>query len=86
VAAEFAQGLVEVEVVTLKEHAGADRYRELRRAAGVHLPVPCVLLVERLVAPGIPEPGELRAGVEGALAGRGALLARGGDSDAGGSG
>ena len=69
-AAEFAPGLVEVEVVTLKESAGAERYRDLRRAAGEHLPVPCVLLDERLISPGIPEPDELRAVVVGALAGR----------------
>jgi hypothetical protein len=69
VAAEFAPGLVEVEVVTLKEPAGAERYRELRRIVGEHLPVPCVVLGERLISPGIPEPDELREVVAGALAG-----------------
>jgi hypothetical protein len=67
VAAEFAEGEVAVEVVTLKEPAGAERYRELRRLAGQHLPVPCVLLEGRLVSPGIPEPGELREVIREAL-------------------
>ena len=49
-----------VEVVTLKDPVGAERYRELRRVAGQHLPVPCVLLEGRLVSPGIPEQDELR--------------------------
>ena len=78
----FAEGLVEVEVVTLKEPAGAERYRELRRAAGEHLPVPCVLLEERLVSPGIPEPEELRADVVEALEGRGDAPAGGAGVDA----
>ena len=82
-AAEFAPGLVEVEVVTLKEPAGAERYRALRRAADEHLPVPCVLLDERLVSPGIPEPDALRAVVTGALAGRVDARAGGTDADAG---
>ena len=66
-AAEFAEGEVAVEVVTLKEPAGAERYRELRRFAGQHLPVPCVLLEGRLVSPGIPEPDELREVIREAL-------------------
>jgi hypothetical protein len=70
VAGEFAEGVIEVEVVTLKEWAGAERYRELRRIAGEHLPVPCVLLAGRLVSPGIPEPEDLRAAVRAALAER----------------
>jgi hypothetical protein len=60
VAAEFGEGTVEIEVVTLKDPAGAARYRDLRREAGEHLPVPCVLVEGRLVAPGIPEQDELR--------------------------
>jgi hypothetical protein len=56
-------------VVTLKEAAGAARYRELRREAGVHLPVPCVLIEGDLASPGIPEPEELRERVEAALLG-----------------
>jgi hypothetical protein len=71
VAGEFAEGVIEVEVVTLKERAGAERYRQLRRIAGEHLPVPCVLLEGRLVSPGIPEPEELRVVVMAALAERG---------------
>jgi hypothetical protein len=71
VAGEFAEGVVEVEVVTLKERVGAERYRELRRSAGEHLPVPCVLLEGRLVSPGIPEQEDLRALVAEALAERG---------------
>jgi hypothetical protein len=71
VAGEFAEGVVEVEVVTLKERAGVERYRELRRSAGEHLPVPCVLLEGRLVSPGIPEQEDLRAVVVEALAERG---------------
>jgi hypothetical protein len=67
VAAEFAEGEVAVEVVTLKEPAGAERYRELRRSAGQHLPVPCVLLEGRLVSPGIPEPDGLREVIREAL-------------------
>jgi hypothetical protein len=67
VAAEFAEGEVAVEVVTLKEAAGAERYRELRRSAAVHLPVPCVLVEGRLVSPGIPEPDELREVIREAL-------------------
>ncbi len=59
-AAEFGEDAVNVEVVTLKEAAGAERYRELRRIAGEHLPVPCVLVECRLVSPGIPEQDELR--------------------------
>ncbi len=66
-AAEFAEGEVAVEVVTLKEPAGAERYRELRRSAGQHLPVPCVLLEGRLVSPGIPEPDGLREVIREAL-------------------
>jgi hypothetical protein len=62
---------VAVEVVTLKEAAGAVRYRELRRLAGEHLPVPCVLLDGRLVSPGIPEQEELRAVVQAVLDRRG---------------
>lgn len=54
-------------MVTLKEPAGAERYRELRRSAGQHLPVPCVLLEGRLVSPGIPEPDELREVIREAL-------------------
>jgi len=64
-----------VEVVTLKERKGAERYRELRRSAGIHLPVPCVLIEGRLVSEGIPEQEELRGHVARALAsarGRGA--------------
>jgi hypothetical protein len=60
VAEEFGKGVVEVEVVTLKEPAGAERYRELRRVAGEHLPVPSVLVEGRLVAPSIPEQDDLR--------------------------
>jgi len=67
VAAEFAEGEVAVEVVTLKEPAGAERYRELRRSAGQHLPVPCVLLEGQLVSPGIPDPDELREVIREAL-------------------
>lgn len=59
VTADFGADVV-VEVVTLKQHEGAERYRELRRSAGQHLPVPCVLLEGRLVSPGIPEPEALR--------------------------
>lgn len=69
-AAEFGEGAVAVEVVTLKETAGAARYRELRKAAGEHLPVPCVLVEGRLVAPGIPEQDELRDVLAAALAAR----------------
>lgn len=68
-AAEFGDGTVDVEVVTLKEAEGAARYRDLRREAGEHLPVPCVLVEGRLVAPGIPEQEELRAVFRDALAG-----------------
>ncbi|MHB1344101.1 MAG: hypothetical protein ACYCX3_07050 [Thermoleophilia bacterium] len=60
-----------VEVVTLKEAAGAERYRELRRIAGEHLPVPCVLVECRLVSPGIPEQDELREHLAEALAAAG---------------
>lgn len=67
VTAEFAEGEVAVEVVTLKEPVGAERYRELRRSAGRHLPVPCVLLEGHLVSPGIPEPDELREVIREAL-------------------
>lgn len=67
VAAEFVEGEVAVEVVTLKEPAGAERYRELRRSAGQHLPVPCVLLEGHVVSPGIPEPDELREVIQEAL-------------------
>jgi len=67
VVAEFAEGEVAVEVVTLKERAGAERYRELRRSAGQHLPVPCVLLEGHLVSPGIPEPDQLREVIREAL-------------------
>lgn len=66
---EFGEGVVEVEVVTLKERAGAERYRDLRRLAGEHLPVPCVLVECRLVSPGIPEQDELRQVLADALAG-----------------
>ncbi|MHB0980462.1 MAG: hypothetical protein ACYC5Q_10420 [Thermoleophilia bacterium] len=66
---EFGEGAVEVEVVTLKDAAGAERYRELRRLAGEHLPVPCVLVECRLVSPGIPEQDELRKVLADALAG-----------------
>jgi hypothetical protein len=68
VAAEFDEGVVEVEVVTLKESEGAERYRELRRISGEHLPVPCVLVEGRLVSPGIPEQDDLRACLAAALA------------------
>lgn len=68
-AAEFGEGAVAVEVVTLKEAAGAERYKELRRMAGVHLPVPCVLVECRLVSPGIPEQDELRQVLADTLAG-----------------
>ncbi|MHB8868501.1 MAG: hypothetical protein ACYC6T_14860 [Thermoleophilia bacterium] len=67
-AAEFGEDAVSVEVVTLKEAAGAERYRELRRIAGEHLPVPCVLVECRLVSPGIPEQDELREQLAEALA------------------
>lgn len=70
-AAEFGEGTVAVEVVTLKEAAGAERYRELRRLAGEHLPVPCVLVECRLVSPGIPEQDELRQALSDALAAAG---------------
>ena len=70
-AAEFGEGVVEVEVVTLKEPAGAERYRELRQRAGEHLPVPCVLLECRLISPGIPEQDFLRERVAEALADEG---------------
>lgn len=66
VTADFGDDVV-VEVVTLKEHAGAERYRELRRSAGEHLPVPCVLLEGHLVSPGIPEPEALREVIMEAL-------------------
>lgn len=66
-AEEFGDNAVEVEVVTLKEPAGAARYRDLRRQAGVHLPVPCVLVDGRLVSPGIPEQDELREVFRSAL-------------------
>jgi hypothetical protein len=68
VAAEFGEGAVAVEVVTLKEAAGAARYRELRRSAGEHLPIPCVLVEGRLVAPGIPEQDALRQALQSTLA------------------
>jgi hypothetical protein len=74
VAAEFGEELVEVEVVTLKEPEGADRFRELRRLAGEHLPIPCVLVESRLVSPGIPEQEELRERFKAALAERGVAL------------
>lgn len=67
-AAEYGEGVVDVEVVTLKEAEGAERYRELRRLAGEHLPVPCVLVECRLVAPGIPEQEDLRARFDAAIA------------------
>jgi hypothetical protein len=67
VAAEFDDERVSVEVVTLKEAAGAERYRELRRGAGEHLPVPCVLMEGRLVSAGIPEQDELRVVIREAL-------------------
>ena len=60
VAAEFGQAAVKVEVVTLKEAEGAARYRELRRQAGEHLPVPSVLVEGALAFSTIPEPDELR--------------------------
>jgi hypothetical protein len=66
VTAEFGADVV-VEVVTLKQHEGAERYRELRRFAGEHLPVPCVLLEGHLVSPGIPEPEALREVIMEAL-------------------
>ena len=59
--------MVDVEVVTLKEVDGAERYRELRREAGVHLPVPCVLIEGRLAAASIPEQDDLRTAIEAAL-------------------
>ena len=59
--------MVEVEVVTLKEPAGAERYRELRRTAGEHLPVPCVLIEGRLAAASIPEQDDLRRAFAAAL-------------------
>lgn len=77
-AAEFGGDVVQVEVVTLKELAGAERYRELRRLAGEHLPVPSVLVEGRLVSPGIPEQDELRLVFEEALA-----AARAADATAG---
>ncbi|GAB4257539.1 MAG: hypothetical protein Kow00129_17550 [Thermoleophilia bacterium] len=67
---EFGEGVVEVEVVTLKEPEGAARYRELRRQAGEHLPVPCVLVEGRLVSPGIPEQDDLRQALTDALQGK----------------
>jgi hypothetical protein len=67
VAEEYGEGVVDVEVVTLKEAEGAERYRELRRLAGEHLPVPCVLVECRLVSPGIPEQDDLRACFDAAL-------------------
>jgi hypothetical protein len=70
VAAEYG-GRVGVEVVTLKERAGAERYRDLRRRAGVHLPVPCVLIEGRLASEGIPEQEDLRTQVGRALAAKG---------------
>lgn len=74
VTAEFGDDVL-VEVVTLKEHEGAERYRELRRSAGEHLPVPCVLVEGRLVSPGIPEPEALRAVIVEALTAVGATAA-----------
>lgn len=68
-AAEFGDGEIDVEVVTLKEAAGAERYRELRRVAGVHLPVPSVLIEGRLVASSIPEQDDLRTALSAALGG-----------------
>ena len=59
---------MQVEVVTLKEREGAERYRELRRLAGEHLPVPCVLVECRLVSPGIPEQEGLRQVLADSLA------------------
>lgn len=67
-AAEFGEDVVQVEVVILKERAGAERYRELRSLAGEHLPVPCVLVECRLVSPGIPEQDALRQVLADALA------------------
>ncbi len=69
-AAEFGDEEVTVEVVTLKEAQGAERYRELRRDAGQHLPVPSVLLENRLIFSGIPEPEALRDVIVRALASR----------------
>lgn len=60
-AAEFGEGAVEVEVVTLKEEAGAARYRDLRREVGEHLPVPSVIVEGKLYSGSIPEPDDLRA-------------------------
>jgi len=71
VALEFGEDVVQVEVVTLKERVGAERYRELRRVAGEHLPVPSVLVEYRLVSPGIPEQDELRRVFKEALAAAG---------------
>lgn len=76
VTSEFGDDVL-VEVVTLKEHEGAERYRELRRSAGQHLPVPCVLVEGRLVSPGIPEPEALRAVIVESLAAIGAAGAAG---------
>ena len=56
----FGDGIVAVEAVHLNEASGRSRYRELRRSAGVHLPVPCVLLDERLVFSNIPDQEDLR--------------------------
>ena len=58
-------------MVILKEAAGAARYRDLRREAGEHLPVPCVLVEGTLAFPGIPEQEELRRVLAERLAGRG---------------
>ncbi len=54
--------------MTLKEREGTERYRELRRLAGEHLPVPCVLVECRLVSPGIPEQDGLRQALADSLA------------------
>lgn len=73
VAADFGESAVRVEVVTLKEAEGAARYRELRRQAGEHLPVPSVLVEGSLAFATIPEPDELRAVFQKALSGESGL-------------
>jgi hypothetical protein len=69
VARDFGEELVRVEVVHLNEEVGRSRYRDLRRSAGVHLPVPCVLLDGRLACPNIPDQTDLRDLITAALAG-----------------
>jgi hypothetical protein len=68
VAEGFGDGVVGVEAVHLNEAAGRARYRDLRRGAGEHLPVPCVLLDGRLVSPNIPDQEDLREIIAAALA------------------